>query len=173
MNRKEYKKQWYKENRERTLEQRKTHYQKNRERILEQRKKFHQENKKRLNKERTQRHQENKEARNEKDKRRRTNDIQFRLTCLLRKRLHHAIKGNYKSGSAVRDLGCSIEFLKEYLESLFQPGMTWDNHGIKGWHIDHIKPLASFDLTDRKQLLEAVNYTNLQPLWWQDNLKKG
>lgn len=51
--------------------------------------------------------------------------------------------------------------------------MTWENHGKYGWHIDHIKPLVSFDLTERKQFLEAVHFSNLQPLWSGDNLRKG
>ena len=72
---------------------------------------------------------------------------------------------------------CKIEKrvaeLRDYLESKFQPGMTWDNWTTNGWHIDHIKPLASFDLTDREQFLRACHYTNLQPLWAIDNLKKG
>jgi hypothetical protein len=51
--------------------------------------------------------------------------------------------------------------------------MSWDNYGKYGWHIDHIKPCSSFDLSDRKQLLECFNYRNLQPLWALDNLKKG
>lgn len=101
------------------------------------------------------------------------NDIQFKLTRILRRRLWSAIQGNFKSGSAVRDLGCSIEFLKEHLEKQFQEDMTWDNHGLHGWHVDHIKPLTSFDLTDREQLLEACHYTNLQPLWAKDNISKG
>jgi hypothetical protein len=69
-------------------------------------------------------------------------------------------------------LGCSIPELKQYLESKFQPGMSWENHG-KEWHIDHIRSLVNFDLTNKKQLLEACHWTNLQPLWWIDNLKKG
>ncbi len=101
------------------------------------------------------------------------NDPCYRLACQLRTRLHVAILGNAKTGSAVRDLGCSIEELQTYLGARFQPGMSWANHGIHGWHIDHIKPLAAFDLTDREQLLEAVHYTNLQPLWAADNLRKG
>ena len=100
-------------------------------------------------------------------------DIQYKLSCNLRNRLYDSIKNNQKAGSAVKDLGCTIEELKSYLESKFQPGMTWDNWSIDGWHIDHIKPLMSFDLNDRKQFLEACHYTNLQPLWSTDNLSKG
>jgi hypothetical protein len=69
---------------------------------------------------------------------------------------------------------CNVKkSLKLYLESKFQPGMSWDNWGRTGWHIDHIKPLALFNLSDRKQFLEACHYTNLQPLWAKDNLSKG
>ena len=100
-------------------------------------------------------------------------DIQYKLRHNLRCRLHSAIKRNYKAGSAVKDLGCSIDELKSYLESKFSSGMTWDNWALDGWHIDHIKPLASFNLTDRNQLLEACNYMNLQPLWATDNLIKS
>lgn len=89
----------------------------------------------------------------------------------LRIRLLQAVKSNQKSGSAVRDLGCSIDEFKSYLESKFQPGMTWNNHGK--WHIDHIIPLSKFDLTKRKELLKACHFTNMQPLWAFDNLIKG
>lgn len=100
-------------------------------------------------------------------------NIQYKLSYGLRNRLRHALQGNFKNGSAVTDLGCSISELKTHLESKFQPGMNWDNWSFEGWHIDHIKPLAFFDLTDRKQLLLACHYTNLQPLWATDNLSKG
>jgi len=103
----------------------------------------------------------------------RRTDVNYRLSVNLRSRVNKALKGNYKSGSAVKDLGCTIPELKRHLESKFQEGMTWDNWSFIGWHIDHIKPLSSFDLTDRKQLLEACHYTNLQPLWANDNLSKG
>lgn len=75
----------------------------------------------------------------------------------------------------MRDLGCTIEELKAHLESLFKPGMTWDNWGHTGdvWHLDHIIPLASFDLTDPEQVKLACHYTNLQPLWATENLQKG
>ena len=98
-------------------------------------------------------------------------DVNFKLIKILRSRLNSAIKNNHKSGSAVRDLGCSVEFLKQYLESQFLPGMTWNNYGTY-WQIDHIVPLFIFDLTDRDQFVKAVNYANLQPLTIKDHIKK-
>lgn len=70
-------------------------------------------------------------------------------------------------------IGCNPEELRAYIESQWSPGMTWDNHCHSGWHIDHKRPLASFDLTDPEQQARAFHYTNLQPLWKSDNLKKG
>ena len=83
-----------------------------------------------------------------------------------------AIKSSQKAGSAVRDLGCSIEDLRTHLEYKFQKGMTWENRGKYGWHIDHIVPLSKFDLSKKEEFLKACHYTNLQPLWAKDNLKK-
>ncbi len=107
----------------------------------------------------------------------RKEDIQYKIACNLRTRLRMAIAHNQKVGSAVRDLGCSIEELKTYLENKFKPGMTWENYGrkkgLRCWEIDHIIPLTAFDLTNREQLLNAVHYTNLQPLWADENYKKG
>jgi hypothetical protein len=99
-------------------------------------------------------------------------DIQYKLSINIRGRLNKALKNNYKCGSAVKDLGCSIDELKLYLESKFQEGMTWDNWTKDGWHIDHIRPLSSFDLTNREEFLQACHYTNLQPLWAKDNFAK-
>lgn len=95
------------------------------------------------------------------------------LRCLLRTRINTAIKSNTKTGSAVRDLGCTIPELKSYLESKFKPGMTWDNWSRTGWHIDHIIPLSTFNLQDPEEFKKAVHYTNLQPLWASENLSKG
>ena len=100
------------------------------------------------------------------------NDINFKLSCSLRDRLRKAIHKNYKAGSAVRDLGCLVPELKLHLESKFKPGMTWENWGVHGWHIDHIKPLDFFNLQDREEFLKACHYTNLQPLWAEENLLK-
>lgn len=98
-------------------------------------------------------------------------NINEKIKTNLRNRINKALKNNYKTGSAVKDLGCSIEEFKKYIEERFKPGMSWENHGE--WHLDHIKPLANFDLTDREQFLEACHYTNYHPLWAIDNLKKG
>ena len=102
---------------------------------------------------------------------RRHEDINFYLIHTLRCRLNKVIKRNQKAGSAINDLGCSVEFLKQHLEQQFKDGMTWENRG-KVWHIDHIEPLCSFDLTIREQLLIACHYTNLRPLFKEDNLEK-
>lgn len=67
-------------------------------------------------------------------------------------------------------LGCELPYLKNYLQLKFTNGMTWENYGK--WHVDHIKPCAAFDLSKQKEQKECFHYTNLQPLWAQDNLKK-
>lgn len=102
-----------------------------------------------------------------------TTDPLYKLERNLRKRLAMAIKKQSKTGSAVKDLGCSIEELKKYLESKFLDGMSWDNYGKYGWHIDHIVPMSQFDLTYHEDVKKVCHYTNLQPLWWRDNLSKG
>jgi hypothetical protein len=84
-----------------------------------------------------------------------------------------------KSAGVIKDcrseklLGCSFERAHSYITSLFKPGMSWKNHGFRGWHIDHIKPIASFNLADPKEQKKCFHYTNLQPLWAEQNLKKG
>lgn len=101
------------------------------------------------------------------------NDLNYNLKHKLRSRLRSALKREYRSGLAIECLGCSIEEFKIYLESKFEEGMTWSNNTKYGWHIDHIQPLDGFDLTDQDQLKKACHYTNLQPLWAEDNLSKG
>lgn len=106
-------------------------------------------------------------------KKRYKENITFRLTNNLRSRLKMALKGRGdKSKSTMELLGCSIEELKTYLESKFKQGMNWENHSFYGWHIDHIKPCASFDLSKSQQQKICFHYMNLQPLWAKDNLSK-
>lgn len=115
---------------------------------------------------------ETKKLISERNKHKRKNDINFKLADILRGRLRKAINGLNKSGSHIKDLGCSIEFLKQYLEQQFQEGMSWNNYGNrKGqWSIDHIIALSTVDLTNHDQFLKVVHYTNLRPLWTKDQI---
>jgi hypothetical protein len=101
------------------------------------------------------------------------NDPNFRLSVILRSRLNKALKSQNakKTCSAAKDCGCQISILKQKIEQLFKEGMTWDNQGE--WHVDHIKPLSSFDLTNLEQQKLACHWSNLQPLWAEDNLIKS
>lgn len=149
-------KKWRDKNKEHYSEYQKQWYAENKDKFIEYKRKWREANKDR----------ENKKKRN-----RYNSDINFKLVNILRSRLNAAIRNSQKVGSAVDDLGCSIEELIEYLESQFEPWMSWDNHGE--WHIDHIKPLASFDLSNPEQLKKACHYTNLQPLKASDNMSKN
>jgi hypothetical protein len=99
----------------------------------------------------------------------RYNDPLFKIRHNIRSRLRKVLRD--KDLTFSQYLGCTIEDLKKHLESKFQEGMTWENYG--SWHIDHIKPLAAFNLQDSEDLRFACHYSNLQPLWAKDNLKKG
>jgi hypothetical protein len=100
-------------------------------------------------------------------------DINFKLLSVIRIRLFMALKRNSKSSNTAELLGCSIQELKNHLEKQFKPGMSWDNHGVHGWHIDHIIPCCNFNLSNPEEQKKCFHYTNLQPLWAEDNLRKG
>lgn len=158
----EYQKSYHAINKESRSEKAKEYYKANKETCLLKNKQYYLKNKSK--------HQE---ACRLRSLERRHSDVQYKLSKLLRKRLNIAIKNNAKSGSAVKDLGCTLKDFKIYLESKFQPGMSWENWSFTGWHIDHIVPLSKFDLTDSDQLKKACHYTNLQPMWAKDNLIKS
>lgn len=90
--------------------------------------------------------------------------------AMLRHRAGRKVTG---ASRIVQLLGCEWLTFLAHIESQFQPGMTWENHSVTGWHFDHIKPLSSFDLTDEEQLRAACHFTNVQPLWAADNVRKG
>ena len=104
---------------------------------------------------------------------RRKNDPKYAISCRLRSRLRHALKskGIKKSKSTMELCGCTLDELIAHLEKQFVEDMSWDNRSE--WHVDHIRPCASFDLTDIEQQKQCFHFTNLQPLWAADNLKKG
>ena len=98
-------------------------------------------------------------------------DAAHKMSVSMRNCVGKALRGKVRTSRTEDLLGCSFTFLRFWLESKFLPNMSWDNYGE--WHVDHIRPLASFDLTDPKQQALAFHFLNLQPLWAKDNLSKG
>ena len=68
-------------------------------------------------------------------------------------------------------IGCTVDELKEHINSQLNDGMTFDNYGL--WEIDHIIPVSSFNFNNQSEIIECFNYKNLQPLWREDNIKKS
>ena len=189
----EYIRKWRKANHEKIKEQRCKYYEANREKIREQQREYREANHEGIKKQKREHYTKNAKclraisrARYDPSRPRNRNpavkraserrlyqNTNYKLARVLRSRLRSILAGRVKGGSAVSDLGCTIDELRVHLESLFGPGMTWDNWTTDGWHLDHIIPLSSFDLTDSDQLLVACHYTNLQPLWAKENLLKG
>ena len=161
---KEYDRKRYIENRELILSNSITYYRKNSEKRSIAGKEYYRKNSQKI-KTRTKNNTKN----------RLNNDPIFKMVCNLRARLRSAFKnqGVTKDIRTKKLFGCSQEEVWNHLESLFKEGMTRENHGLKGWHIDHIKPMSSFDLSNPEQLKECCHYKNLQPLWWWENLSKG
>ena len=149
-------------NKEKRLETCRKYREKNKEKLLKQAKIYRAKNQEKMNM--------NNRYRN---KHLRKTDSNFKLKELLRGRAYKALVLNEatKSAPTLELLGSSVPYVRKHLESQFVDGMSWDNHGK--WHIDHIRPCASFDLTDPEQQKECFNYKNLQPLWAEDNLSKG
>lgn len=101
-------------------------------------------------------------------------DPRVRLRRLLNSSLNQALRlhGDGRKTRSVIDLiGCSMADLTARLEQRFKPGMSWANHG--DWHVDHIRPCASFDLADPEQQRACFHWSNLQPLWAAENQSKG
>jgi hypothetical protein len=103
----------------------------------------------------------------------RKQNINFRVLDNLRSRLHDAFHGYSKSEKTLNLIGCSVQFLRQYLSSKFTKGMNWKNYGRNGWVIDHIIPCCKFDLTKKSEQYKCFHYKNLQPLWEYDNKIKG
>jgi hypothetical protein len=140
----------------------KSYYEKNSEIIKERTKKYQMEN--------IEAHREYKKVY---QKRRRDEDPIFRIIGNIRHRLNEFLKyeGMKKNSKISQYLGCDKEYLRKYIESQFKPGMTWDNYGSE-WHVDHKMPLKTENVTE-EQIYERNYYTNLQPMWGSDNIKKS
>lgn len=100
---------------------------------------------------------------------------QHKIRSALHARLHKILKRakQNKTATTLDFLGCSLDYFMRFIERKFQPGMTWENYGFDGWHIDHRKPCAAFDLSDEMERRWCFHYSNLQPMWAHENMSKG
>lgn len=183
-------KEWYLDNREDVLKKgrenciknrpkRKAYYQNNKEKIKESKKRYYIKNKDRLYEKHKAYLSINKESlkkkRREWERDQSKNNPQYKLRKVLATR----VRNSFKNQSIIKEiktmdlLGCTIEEFKLHMEKQFKKGMTWNNYGVHGWHIDHRVPCVSFDLTKESEQKACFHFTNLQPLWAFDNLSKG
>lgn len=149
---KAYRRQYYLLNKEKIRNHGRLYYDLNKDKIKNKTKEYRKFNKVRLR---------------EAKKKRLDINPEIKLAKILRCRIRMVLKvNNYKKcDSTFNLLGCSKQFFKDYIVSKFTKGMTLENHGINGWHLDHIKPCSSFDLSDPEQQKICFHYTNYQPLW--------
>lgn len=164
-------KKYRQENKEKINDKNKKYYQENKEKVKAYKKKYRLENRDKLSKKNKLYKTLNREKINQRRNQSRSCNIQQRIKHSLRARLWSAVKGVNKSNGTMQLVGCDINILIKYIEGLFLEGMSWNNYGK--WHIDHIRPCSSFDLSDTEQQKICFNYKNLQPLWAEDNLRKG
>jgi hypothetical protein len=119
----------------------------------------------------------NPEKVNAMSRRRYANNLNYRISHNLRVYLGISLKRQRlkKTDRTMDLLGCSIVDFRIYIESLFEPGMTWENYGKNPgcWEIDHIIPCAVFDLTDPGHRKRCFHFSNMQPLWCPENRRKG
>ncbi len=169
---KKYHKEWYEKNIDKRRKQVKEYMKNNNESVKSKQKEYRKNNRDKENA-RHKKYRENnieryKQKNNEYKKKQYHNNTQYRIKQNVARRIRQCI---HKEKGTVEYLGCDIKFYKEYLESLFVEEMSWDNYGK--WEIDHKIPLSSFDFNAEKQVLEAFNYKNTQPLWAEENRKKS
>jgi hypothetical protein len=184
---KEYIKEYYEKNKEKLKEHSKEYRENNKEKYKEYNKEYYENNKEKYkeytrnyrknNKECRKKSKEyrekNKEKLKEYSKEYRENNINAIIAGNMRSRVRLALKSNQKSGHTLELLGCSIDHLKKHIEDQFTIGMNWDNYGLYGWHIDHIKPCSMFNLELESEQRLCFHWSNLQPLWAEENLSKN
>jgi hypothetical protein len=160
-------KKYYLANKEKALEYNKQYYLANKEKLTKQNKQYKEANKEKIK----QYLQSNKEKLNQYYKKRHSTDSIFKFKFNVRNLIKNSFKrtNHRKATRTEQILGCSLDFFKVYISNQFQKGMSLDNHGK--WHLDHIIPLAT--ATTEEDVIRLNHYTNFQPLWADDNLKKS
>ena len=174
----------YRENKEEINEKKRKYYRENREAIIERRKPYREKTREQSRKRANEYYRKvmlDPELREKRKKQNKDNHRQryrkdpiYRLLSNIRGGLWSCVRGRTKTSSSLGYVGLTSEELMEHLEAKFTEGMTRENYGK--WHVDHIRPLSSFDFTGpdkEEQLYKAWNYTNLQPLWASENQSKG
>jgi len=153
----ENKKEYYKNNREKILE----YYHKNKEVLAISNKKWRDNNKEEL-----------KKYKREYESRRKSKDKLYKLSRSIRSLISISFKNKYtlKSKKTIEILGCSFEEFKLYIEGKFDINMNWENYGTY-WHLDHMIPISWAE--NEEELIKLNHYTNYQPLYWEENLRKG
>lgn len=143
------KKEWYQKNKQRHAEKREAYAIKNKDRLLAARRKW--------------------------ERNRMDTDINYLLQKTLRGRVREALKstGGRKAERTESLIGCTVQEFRQYIETQFKDGMSWDNWAFDGWHLDHKVPVSWFNLENENCRKLAFNYKNMQPLWWQENFSKN
>ena len=170
---KNYNKKYKSEHKEEVKIQQKQYNVKNKKRIAKIVKTYKDSHKKELAKKAKIYNKKNKYKRQSYIRNRLKTDLNFKLRNYLRSRVRLALKGNPKLSTTMNLIGCSIEKFKQHIEAQFKSGMSWDNYGIGGWELDHIKPCIKFKLTKLEEQKICFHYTNLQPLWAKENRQKN
>lgn len=156
---------------------RKKYYYNNKEKNNLCHKKWATKNKEKLKKYNKNYREKNKEKisyiRNKRSRKRRKHDNLYKFKCNVSGLINVSFKRKSlnKDIKSVKILGCSILFFRDYIESKFKPGMTWDNHSITGWHLDHIIPISI--AKTKEEVIRLNHYTNFQPLWSKENIIKS
>jgi hypothetical protein len=172
-------KKWYNNNKEHCKQINSKLYVKNKEHYKEISKNWYENNRERKNETRNKWVSENKEFLKEYDRKykskKRSTDLMFRLNSTVSIAICLSLHGRKNGRHWEHLVGYNLEQLIKHLEKQFQPGMTLENHGRYGWHIDHKRPIDSFDFTspEDEEFKQCWSLENLQPLWWQDNLSKS
>lgn len=170
--------QYYEANKEKMNARKKQYFEENKDYFLALKKKYWRDNKHIIGPKNKERYELNKEQYNKNHYRnwkkpKYYSDVEFHLKEVLSSRIRQALLKGYKSARTEDLIGCTIPELRLHLESKFKEGMSWENHSITGWHVDHIVPCDSFDLTSPEEQKKCFHYSNLQPLWYDENIRKG